>query len=438
MAIRKIRLLIFLKELIIHLVMVFMQAGLQSYKRNIVFTPVSHYTHFKGGKGKYLWREITPGIELCSGAIIFTVLMKSGSKVTRRRWILVGVLTLLIILIKVISADVNWVESIYTTKIYLVISSILRLLLGWLPFSLGDILYMSVIVWFIWKLWRFSARLFRRKINRKWFATATYKLLIISMLIYVIFNILWGINYNRKEISQQLNMRLEKPDTADLKMIERLLLAKVNQSKQALISQKASYPTNKELFHRAAANYQKAEKLYPFLSYKHKAVKSSMFGLLGNYLGFTGYYNPFSGEAHVNTRVPKFILPYTTSHEIAHQLGYAKEEEANFVGYLAATSSNDTLFHYSTYLDLFVYANRQLFFVDSVAAKAFTEQLIPEVKADIIEWKEFLEKYKNPLEPVIRWAYGNYLRANQQPKGMTSYDEVIADLIAFYKKYGRI
>jgi hypothetical protein len=79
-----------------------------------------------------------------------------------------------------------------------------------------------------------------------------------------------------------------------------------------------------------------------------------------------------------------------------------------------------------------------LFFVDSVAAKDFTTQLLPEVKMDIKEWREFLRRHKNPLEPVIRWAYGNYLRANQQPKGMTSYDEVIADLIAFYKKYGRI
>jgi hypothetical protein len=131
-------------------------------------------------------------------------------------------------------------------------------------------------------------------------------------------------------------------------------------------------------------------------------------------------------------------LPYTTSHEIAHQLGYAKEEEANFAGYLAATTSTDTLFHYSTYLDLFVYANRQLFFLDSISAKTFTTRLLPEVKADIIEWRKFLLKYKNPLEPVIRWAYGNYLRANEQPEGITSYDEVIADLIAFYKKYGRI
>jgi hypothetical protein len=330
------------------------------------------------------------------------------------------------------------VETIYSTKVYKEFASFIRLIFGWLPFSIGDLLYVLLIGGFVWNIWRFSAKLFKRKLSQKWFANTGYKLVIIGMLVYIIFNIFWGINYNRREISEQLNLQLSKRDTTDLKIIERLLLKKVNESKQALVNQKAVYPSNKELFKRAVVCYKQAENLYPFLSYKPRSVKSSMFGLFGNYFGFTGYYNPFTGEAQVNTLVPKFILPYTTSHEIAHQLGYAKEEEANFVGYLAATSSTDTLFHYSTYLDLFVYANRQLFFVDSVAAKDFTTQLLPEVKTDIKEWREFLRRHKNPLEPVIRWAYGNYLRANQQPKGMTSYDEVIADLIAFYKKYGRI
>ncbi len=69
-----------------------------------------------------------------------------------------------------------------------------------------------------------------------------------------------------------------------------------------------------------------------------------MYSYLGNYLGFTGYYNPFTGEAQVNTTVPLFVQPFTTCHEIGHQLGYAKENEANFAGYLAAKSSPDAGF----------------------------------------------------------------------------------------------
>jgi len=364
--------------------------------------------------------------------------MDEKSKYITQRWFLGAGLSVIIIFIKIFSGSSQRVEAIYSGKLYVQFAAILRTFFGLMPFSIGDVLYLTATVWIAWKVVRFFKKLIYKQINIKWFLNSGYMLLIIAMCIYIIFNLFWGINYNRKEIAYQLKLNLAKRDSADLANIGNLLLEKVNESKYALVNQHAMYPSDKELFARAIACYGKAQKLYPFLSYKPTSLKSSMYGVLGNYFGFTGYYNPFSGEAQVNTTVPKFILPYTTSHEVAHQLGYAKEEEANFVGYLAATSSADTLFHYSAYLDLFVYANRQLFYVDSVTAKKLAKRLLPGVKADIMEWRNFLQRHKNPFEPVIRWVYGNYLKANQQPKGMTSYDEVIADLIAFYKKFGKI
>lgn len=163
-----------------------------------------------------------------------------------------------------------------------------------------------------------------------------------------------------------------------------------------------------------------------------------MWGKLGNYAGFTGYYNPFTGEAQLNTTIPKFLQPYTACHEVAHQLGYAKENEANFVGFLAAVASEDTLFHYSVYLDMFTYANRNLFETDSVAAKLYRKELIPAVQEDIKEWIAFNRKHRSLLEPAYRWMYGKFLQSNQQPGGIRSYSEVTGFLIAYYKKFGRI
>ena len=212
----------------------------------------------------------------------------------------------------------------------------------------------------------------------------------------------------------------------------------MNTSKQVLVAGKTAYPTKKELFLKVEQAYSKAESRYPFLNYKPVSLKPSVWSWVGNYMGFTGYYNPFTGEAQVNTLVPNFLLPFTTCHEVAHQLGYAKENEANFVAYLAAMESTDTILHYSVYLDLFMYSNRNLFATDSVAAKSFREQLIPEVKDDLKEWKAFNKKYRNPVEPVFRWIYGVYLEQNQQPSGVFSYDEVTAFIIAYYNKYRKI
>jgi hypothetical protein len=171
-------------------------------------------------------------------------------------------------------------------------------------------------------------------------------------------------------------------------------------------------------------------------AYPSSSIKASLFSYLGNYLGFGGYYNPFSGEAQVNTTMPVFTRPFTACHEIGHQLGYAKENEANFAGYLAARSSPDPAFQYSVYFDLYIYAARELYVRDSNRVKPFREQLRPAIRKDFQELKRFNRQFENPLEPVIRNLYGGYLRANSQPQGIMTYNEVIAWLIAYYKKMG--
>ena len=205
-----------------------------------------------------------------------------------------------------------------------------------------------------------------------------------------------------------------------------------------VIKNHEKYPSTNELIQGATRSYAAAEKKFPFLVYRNISVKSSLYGTLGDYLGFTGYYNPFTGEAQLNTTVPKMLLPYIATHEIAHQLGYAKENEANFVGYLAAINSADTLFHYSTYLDLFLYTNREVYYLDSAASRKALNELSVPVGKDLIELRQFDLDHQSFFEPLINWMYGNYLKLNNQPKGLHSYNAVVGMLIEYYKKYGKI
>ena len=330
------------------------------------------------------------------------------------------------------------VENRYSTGIYPHVSRVLRFLLGWLPFSFGDILYGSVILWLIIKLVKLTRAVLKRRVTVQSFLGGLVYAVNLLLIVYISFNLLWGINYNRVGIAAQIGLKMEKYSTDDLKKINALLVEKVNGSKRMMLDAKMSYPSKKGMFARINEAYKQAEKIYPFLQYKPVSLKPSVWSWVGNYMGFTGYYDPFTGEAQVNTLVPKFLQPFTTSHEVAHQLGYAKEMEANFVGYLAAAASNDTLLHYSVYLDLFMYSNRNLFETDSVSSKEFRKQLIPEVNDDLKEWKKFYLSHRNPIEPLFRWVYGVYLRRNQQPQGVLSYDEVTGFLIAYYKKTGKI
>lgn len=345
---------------------------------------------------------------------------------------------LLIVCIKIWEANNYYIENFYTKDFYYFFSISLRFLFGWIPFSFGDILYLIAGGWIFWKLIKNIALLFRKKFTKELLIQKLWKLVLIFVSIYIVFNIFWGMNYDRKGIAWQLNLPKVDYDSVNLKLMQQLLLQKVNETKQVLVNEKISYPGKKELFERAKVCYNDAAVLYPFMKYRNASIKSSLYGYLGDYLGFTGYYNPFTGEAQVNTTVPKFLLPYITLHEMGHQLGYAKEDEANFSGYIAAISSHDVLFQYSAYLDLFVYANREVYYFDSAASKLAVTQLIPEVKADLLEWSLFNKKYVNVFEPAITWLYGKYLQINQQPQGIRSYNEVIATLMEYYKKYGKV
>lgn len=356
----------------------------------------------------------------------------------RKSQVFTLLLGLIAVLVHVYANDSTRVENQYSTGIYPAFSRILRYIFGWLPFSFGDVLYGFAILWLIWKLGKGIKIIFKKQITRSGFVSGLGKCLRILLVTYILFNLFWGINYNRKGIASQLQLQMGKYTPGDLKTINGLLLQKVNACKQALVNQQATYPSKKLLFAKVENAYANAEKIYPFLKYQPVSLKPSVWSWVGNYMGFTGYYNPFTGEAQVNTLVPKFLQPFTTCHEVAHQLGYAKEMEANFVGYLAATASKDSLLHYSVYLDLFMYSNRNLFATDSVAANTYIKQLSPAVITDLKEWRAFSIRYRNPIEPVFRWVYGKYLQQNQQPQGVLSYDEVTGFIIAYYKKYGKI
>ncbi|MEO6838047.1 MAG: DUF3810 domain-containing protein [Ginsengibacter sp.] len=344
----------------------------------------------------------------------------------------------LIIIIKVFSTNSNWVETYYSTKFYPFFSKILRFLFGWIPFSLGDFLYFSAACWLLWKIIKNLKLLFKKELNFKIVINKCLKFILIFAFIYIIFNIFWGINYNRKGIAYQLHLSNLQYDTSDLIMLQNILLQKVNAAKVSVMHSREVYPSKKELFKDAENSYDAAARKYNFLKYKNPSVKSSFYGWIGDYLGFTGYYDPFTGEAQVNTTVPKFLQPYIATHEMAHQLGYAKENEANFVGYLAAINSKDTLFHYSVYFDLFLYANHEVYYFDSLASKKALDQLNPEVKNDIRELKQFDLDHQSFFEPLITWLYGNFLKLNQQPQGIRSYNEVVGMLVAYYKKYGAL
>lgn len=345
--------------------------------------------------------------------------------------------SILITLIQIFTLFPMKIEQVYSSKLYLIISQILRSLTGLFSCSVGDILYAIVILLVIFSILLWVKHVIKEKFSGQFIIISFLKLVKNLAWLYIWFNILWGFNYYRSGIAYRLKLTDENYAVEDLCTITDSLIARSNYYRRKISADTVlpEYYT-KQILTKAAENYKTVAKEYPFLRYNYSSVKPSIYNSLAAYIGFTGYYNPFSGEAQLRTDVPKILLPYTASHEIAHQLGFASETEANFVGYLAASQSDDDYFKYSAYLDLYKYARVQLFMHNTFPSGDVRLDAL--VKGDIRMINRFFLKERNSIAPVSMSLYNAYLKANNQTNGVDSYDDVISFLIRYYKKTGKL
>ncbi|SDC36452.1 DUF3810 domain-containing protein [Niabella drilacis] len=352
-----------------------------------------------------------------------------------KAWVLLCGLALMI---KLLSFFPGAVEAYYTRGIYVFISKFQRFLFGRLPFSMGDLLYMVLIVFLVVRCIRGIRILLRRRVQRIGWKKGGLKLLRTLLLLYVVFYALWGLNYSRQGIAAQFGLSDKRVTPQDLDTLVQLLHRRINQDVTLLqVKDRAALNNYPLIFRQAEEAYRITRETYPFLDSRPVSVKASLFGTVMNYTGVQGYYNPFSGEAQVNTTIPAFLLPSVVTHEIGHQVGYGMESEANFLSFLTSRNHPSIHFQYATDFVMYAYARGMLFTLDSVKALHYDSTLHPQVQKDFADYRAFYEKYRNRVEKVIDWLYGSYLKANNQPAGEDAYDEVVFWLVAWYKKYGK-
>ena len=347
---------------------------------------------------------------------------------------LFGTLVVLAAGIYILSERHQLVERWYSSGLFPPLAVALRFTLGSIPFSLGDLLYAGVLLYVCRELFLF-VRMLLQKTGWRQALVPLQKAALLLLFVYVYFYLFWGLNYYRLGIAHQLSLRPTAFSQSELQVLTTRLLKKANQTRAACEASNDTIMLPQRMFTAAQAGYRNLHRVYPFIRYQHPSLKPSLFGRLGNYVGFQGYYNPFTGEGQINTRIPNFVQPFVTCHEMAHQLGYASESEANFVGFLAAVHSADTLMMYSSYLDMFLYAWGNLRLTDSVMAGKITPLISEGVKRDIRTLQQFSRKHRTFLQDWTDRLYDFYLRRNRQKNGIQSYTEVTAWLIGYSKKF---
>ena len=336
-----------------------------------------------------------------------------------------------ILLMQFLDISPAFIEKYYSNGIYPFISSFFRILLGWIPFSFGDLL----LAYGFFILIRFIFRLVKNKFRN--FIPKMIHFFAVLSIIYFCFYLFWGLNYYREPLAKTLNYNQKEYTTEQLLKVTKNIISQLNKY-QIEITYNDTLKVNnpykqKEMYTMAVEGYENLEMDFPMLKYEYKSVKSSLMSLLQSYNGTSGYMNPITGEAQVNDKVPKTSYPTTTCHEMAHQIGFAAENEANFIGFLAANYNDDIYFKYASYRMAFSYCISEIRKRDEQLSKKLWKILNKGIIKDFNSSYKFWQQYKNPFEPLVKKGYNVYLKANKQTKGVDSYNYVVDLLISYFQ-----
>ena len=324
----------------------------------------------------------------------------------------------------------NFIETYYSNGIYQYTSKLFRYVFGWFPFSVGDLLYLFAIIYGI--RWFVKNRKRIVKDTKAWFVD------IISVLsiVYFLFHLLWGMNYYRQPLHDNLKLEADYT-TEELVIVTKMLIEKSNKIHSQIVkkdSLKVVIPYEKNnIINLVPSGYKNLKHDFPDLEYQPKSLKKSLFSYPLAYSSVGGYLNPLTNEAQLNGIIPTYKFPTTASHEIAHQLGYAAENEANFIGCLAAINHNNMYFNYSGYTFGLRYCLNEIYTRDELLYDTLVATVNPGILKNYKETREFRDAHYSPLVPFFNKFFNGFLKANNQDKGMESYSYVVALLVNYFE-----
>jgi hypothetical protein len=324
------------------------------------------------------------------------------------------------------------VERYYSQGLYPFICRTLHPVFNIFPFSIGDITYSLVVIWLIYTIVRFVRALFKKQWERS--AIITLNVIIGMEIAVTAFYLFWGINYYRPPASQLLNLRDSDYTVADLRAVTSELIDSANACRERMNGGDLAQ-SNKAIYQTAVRAVDQLEDSSSVFRAYHPGIKPSLLTPLLNYLGTSGYYNPFTSESQVNYQMPVFVRPFVACHELSHQMGFGPEDEANFAGFLAGIRSHDRLLRYSAYnegVQQFMFTLRHQ---DSIARKELRKCISPLVLADFKTEREYWLAYEGKVERISSMFYDNFLKANNQPYGLRTYNRMVLLVLAYRKKH---
>ena len=265
------------------------------------------------------------------------------------------------------------------------------------------------------------------------FCTALLSLL---ALVFSLFTFAFAPAYYGKTLDKKLGIERREVSAEELYDTAMILVENINEESEKVVFRTRSFSvmpyTLSEMNDHLLDSYDTACDKYGFIQRLNSRIKPVMLSEAMSYTHITGVYTFFTGEANLNVDFPDYTLPFTAAHELAHQRGIAREDEANFVAYLVCIESSEAYIRYSGYLNLFEYVASALARADVNLYKEAIANLSQTARYEMVAYSNFFDKYRDSVASEISGVVNDTYLTIQGTPGTASYGMVVDLAVAYY------
>lgn len=345
-------------------------------------------------------------------------------------------------LITVLCKNHPWLaEELFAKRIYKWISVGYSWITSFIPISIAELIYLLCPVALLFFLLRFLFRLIKGKGDRLTIASRfLMNVACTASVLLFTYTMLCGVNYYRYSFTYYSGLTVQDSSVEelydlciDLSNQANSLREQVSETAEAGVFQLST--TKRETAKKASKAMEHLSHQYPILSGWSAIPKSVLLSKYMSYTEITGVFFPFTMEANVNTDIEDFSIPYTMCHELSHLRGFMREDEANFLAYLACVNYDDVEFQYCGTMLALIHAGNALYKQDRQLYNELRETYSEAVMRDLIANNQYWSKFEDTIiSTVSNQVNDTYLKANSQTDGVQSYGRMVDLLIALWRK----
>ena len=303
-----------------------------------------------------------------------------------------------------------------------------------LPFSMAELLIAAGVIGAAVYLIFQIIQLIRKKERLKRLYRTLMTAAAAGLTIYALFCVLWGVYYYADDFSVKSGFRNGPVSVEELTAVTRYFADMVNEYADQVprSADGVCISDTKEVLAKSPEVFRITEQRYPALEGPEIAAKGIFFSRIMSYTDFTGFFFPFTAEANVNTDQPACDFAATVAHELSHQRGVAKEQEANFTAVVASLDYGDPDYVYSAALLAYIHLSNALYKADKDAYMEIRRTFTEEVERDFAYRSAYWKQFETPVQKVSNTVYEGFLHSYDQTMGLRSYGACVDYLVHYY------